>query len=89
MWHGETSVKAKPLERKNGGLAGRRSETFRFAVELDHVDFSWEVARDFQTNFGFANFRLHPGLHDVSPQNSDHRELLLACCLAARDKNCQ
>jgi len=34
---------------------------------LDKVDLGREVARDLKTNFLLANFRLHPGLHDVSP----------------------
>jgi hypothetical protein len=31
---------------------------------LDHVDFSWEIAGNFEADFGFANGWLGPDLHD-------------------------
>ena len=32
-------------------------------VNLDDVDFGWQVARYFETDFGFANGWLGPNLH--------------------------
>ena len=47
---------------------------------LDNVDLGREVARDLKTNFLLANFRLHPGLHDVSPP----KKSLTGHCLLTR-----
>ena len=35
-------------------------------TSLDQVDLGGEVGRDFEADFLLANFRLGPGLHDVS-----------------------
>jgi hypothetical protein len=48
------------------------------AVNLDDVDFSWQVARYFETNFGFANGWLGPDFHEFFPpkrvNNNLHHE---------------
>ena len=33
-------------------------------INLDDVDFSWQVARNFETDFLLAHGRLGPNLHD-------------------------
>ena len=41
--------------------------------KLDQVDLSWEIRRHFEADFGFANFRFGPGLHDDFLQIEQHR----------------
>jgi hypothetical protein len=38
---------------------------------LDDVDFRWQVRRNFEADFLFANGRLGPDLHDGYPSKDD------------------
>src|SRR5690606_33961454 len=52
---------------KSGGRFRNRRKTSNSLIELDDVDLSRQVRRDFEANFLLANRRLHPGLHGSSP----------------------
>src|SRR5690606_22729754 len=56
---------ASPNE--SGGRFRNRRKTSNSLIELDDVDLSRQVRRDFEANFLLANRRLHPGLHGSSP----------------------
>lgn len=57
---------------KNGGREGSTTVYIckTRAVDLDDVDFGWQVARYFKTDFGFANGWLGPDLHEFFLQKS-------------------
>ncbi|CFX32380.1 protein of unknown function [Candidatus Filomicrobium marinum] len=61
--------------KKRDGRKRPSRQTYSKLERLDNVDLSWEIARNFETNFLLANLRFIPNLHFSFPPKVSHKPL--------------